>query len=35
VDVLSIADDGTRTVDYASFHDVEVLGPPEDLPWDA
>jgi inward rectifier potassium channel len=34
VDVLSISDDGTRTIDYASFHDVEVLGTPEDLPWE-
>jgi inward rectifier potassium channel len=32
-DVLTIGDDGTRTVDYASFHDVEVLGVPDDLVW--
>ncbi len=35
VDVLTVADDGQRTVDYSSFHDIEVLGAPEDLPWDA
>jgi len=34
VDVLSISDDGTRAVDYGAFHDVEVLGPPEELPWE-
>jgi len=34
VDVLSIADDGTRTIDYGAFHDVEILGTPEELPWD-
>ncbi len=34
VDVLTIDDDGRRTVDYSAFHDVEVLGPPEDLPWE-
>jgi inward rectifier potassium channel len=34
VDVLTIDDDGRRTVDYAGFHDLEVLGPPEDLPWE-
>jgi inward rectifier potassium channel len=33
VDALVIEADGTRIIDYASFHDVEVLGPPEDLPW--
>jgi inward rectifier potassium channel len=26
VDVLTIEHDGTRTIDYATFHDVEVLG---------
>ncbi|HEY3818843.1 MAG TPA: ion channel [Polyangiaceae bacterium] len=35
VDVLSIDDDGTRTVDYGTFHDLEMLGAPEDLLWDA
>ena len=34
VDVLTIADDGTRTIDYGPFHDVEVLGNPEDLRWE-
>jgi inward rectifier potassium channel len=33
MDVLTIDDDGTRTIDYASFHDVEVLGEPSALPW--
>jgi inward rectifier potassium channel len=33
-DVLTIEDDGTRTIDYAGFHDVEILGEPGDLPWD-
>jgi inward rectifier potassium channel len=32
-DVLTVGDDGTRTIDYANFHDVEILGAPEDLPW--
>ena len=35
VDVLTIEEDGTRSVDYASFHDIEILGPAEDLPWEA
>jgi inward rectifier potassium channel len=34
VDALTISDDGTRTIDYGSFHDIEILGPPEDLPWE-
>jgi inward rectifier potassium channel len=34
VDALTIGDDGTRTIDYGSFHDIEILGPPEDLPWE-
>lgn len=34
VDVLTVGDDGTRTVDYGAFHDVEILGTPEELPWD-
>jgi inward rectifier potassium channel len=32
-DVLRIAPDGTRTIDYASFHDVEVLGEAAALSW--
>ncbi len=32
-DVLTIEPDGTRTIDYASFHDVEVLGEASTLPW--
>jgi inward rectifier potassium channel len=35
VDVLEVDDAGVRTIDYARFHEVEQLGPPEDLPWDA
>jgi inward rectifier potassium channel len=34
VDALTIDADGTRTIDYATFHDVEVLGPAEDLRWE-
>ncbi len=34
VDVLTIEDDGTRTIDYGPFHDVEILGRPEELRWD-
>ena len=33
VDVLTIDPDGTRFVDYGAFHDVEILGPPEELSW--
>jgi inward rectifier potassium channel len=33
VDALTIEADGTRAIDYGSFHDIEILGPPEDLPW--
>ncbi len=33
-DVLTIDDDGTRTIDYSRFHDVEVLGPAGDLRWE-
>jgi inward rectifier potassium channel len=33
VDVLSIEEDGGRTIDYSTFHDVEVLGEPSKLPW--
>jgi len=32
-DVLTIEADGTRTLDYASFHDVEVLGDPAAISW--
>jgi inward rectifier potassium channel len=35
VDVLTIDADGTRSVDYAGFHDIEILGPAEDLPWES
>ena len=35
VDVLTIEADGSRIVDYAAFHDVEILGPAEDLPWES
>jgi inward rectifier potassium channel len=34
VDVLTIEPDGTRIIDYAHFHDVEILGRPEDLVWE-
>jgi inward rectifier potassium channel len=33
VDVLTIEADGTRAIDYSSFHDVEVLGEAAALPW--
>ncbi len=33
VDVITIEPDGSRTLDFASFHDVEVLGEPSALPW--
>ncbi|HEY6461061.1 MAG TPA: hypothetical protein VIY73_12945, partial [Polyangiaceae bacterium] len=33
-DVLTMEPDGTRVIDYGPFHDVEVLGKPEDLVWD-
>ncbi|HEX8796446.1 MAG TPA: ion channel [Polyangiaceae bacterium] len=32
-DVLTIEPDGTRIIDYARFHDVELLGQPEELAW--
>jgi inward rectifier potassium channel len=32
-DVLTIEPDGTRTLDYAAFHDVEVLGEATALSW--
>jgi inward rectifier potassium channel len=32
-DVLTIENDGSRTIDYSLFHDVEVLGEPSGLPW--
>jgi inward rectifier potassium channel len=34
-DVLTIEPDGTRSIDYARFHDVEVLGQPGELVWAA
>jgi inward rectifier potassium channel len=34
-DVLTIEDDGTRTIDYGRFHDVEVIGPPDELQWES
>jgi inward rectifier potassium channel len=34
VDVLTIEPDGTRTIDYARFHDIETLGQPEELVWE-
>jgi inward rectifier potassium channel len=33
VDVLTIEPDGTRTIDYAAFHDVEVLGEASAFSW--
>ncbi len=33
VDVLTIEDDGSRTIDYSLFHDVEVLGEPSAIAW--
>ena len=33
VDVLTIEPDGSRTIDYVTFHDIEMLGPAEALPW--
>jgi len=32
-DVISIEPDGTRTIDYASFHKIDVVGDPSTLPW--
>lgn len=32
-DVLTIEPDGTRSIDYAAFHDVEVLGDASALSW--
>jgi inward rectifier potassium channel len=32
-DVLTIEPDGTRTIDYGAFHDVEVLGEASALSW--
>jgi len=34
-DVLTIEDDGTRTIDYGRFHDVEVIGTPDELRWES
>jgi inward rectifier potassium channel len=33
VDVLTIEEDGTRTIDFSTFHDVVLLGEPSALPW--
>jgi inward rectifier potassium channel len=33
VDVLTIHPDGTRTIDYSLFHDVEPIGEPSAIPW--
>ena len=33
VDVLTTDDDGTRTIDYGRFHEIEVLGEPGELRW--
>lgn len=33
VDVVSVRSDGVRHIDYAGFHDVEVLGAADALPW--
>jgi len=35
VDVLTIQPDGTRIIEYVHFHDIETLGKPEELVWDA
>jgi inward rectifier potassium channel len=35
VDTLTIDELGTRTIDYGSFHEVELLGAPEELAWGA
>ena len=34
-DVLTIEPNGTRIIDYSRFHDVELLGQPEELVWSA
>ena len=31
-DVLTIEADGTRSIDYSRFHDVEILGEPGAIP---
>ena len=33
VDVLTLEPDGTRIIDYARFHDIEILGQPDELVW--
>jgi inward rectifier potassium channel len=33
VDVLTIEPSGRRTIDYAGFHDVEIVGPADALSW--
>jgi inward rectifier potassium channel len=32
-DVLTVEDNGDRTIDYAHFHNVEILGTHDQLPW--
>lgn len=33
IDVVTTEEGGDRTIDYGSFHDIEVLGPHDALPW--
>jgi inward rectifier potassium channel len=33
VDVIALEPDGTRIIDYRSFHDIDVVGEPSALPW--
>jgi inward rectifier potassium channel len=33
VDVISVDADGTRIIDYSSFHEIDVVGEPSALPW--
>jgi inward rectifier potassium channel len=35
VDVLTVEPTGTRVIDYVGFHDVEIVGPADALPWAA
>jgi inward rectifier potassium channel len=35
VDVLTVGEDGTRSIDYGKIHDVELTGEPSALPWRA
>jgi inward rectifier potassium channel len=32
-DVLTLEPGGDRTIDYARFHDIQMLGPHDALPW--